>query len=63
MKVLRNTILSKRKNIWRQGARLEAGAVILSSNCRLLCIIDQQTLHMENRGGPREAYEDVREAL
>ena len=46
MKILRNTMLRKLKNTWRQGTRREAGAVILSSKCHLICMLEQNTLHM-----------------
>ena len=41
---LRNTVVSEGKYTWRQGARREAGAVILSSNPHLICMIEEKTL-------------------
>ena len=37
--------LKWRINTWRQGARREARAVILSSNPHLICMLGQKTLH------------------
>ena len=34
-----------RRNTWRQHARREAGAVIGSSNCHLICMLGQKTIH------------------
>ena len=53
MKILRNTMLRKLKNTWRQGTRREAGAVILSSKCHLICMLEQNTLHMGIGGGSK----------
>ena len=45
----------------RQGARREAGAVILSSNCLLICMIGKNTLYTGIGGGPRKCIEAGRE--
>ena len=40
----RNAVLSPGKFTWLQGARREAGGVILSSNPHLICTIEEKTL-------------------
>ena len=40
---VRNTVVSVGKCTWRQGARREAGAVILSSSCHLICMLRGKT--------------------
>ena len=60
---LRNAVLSPGKFTWWQGARREAGAVILSSNPHLICTIEEKNSLSSNRAGLREATEGVVEAV
>ena len=56
-------MLTPRKFTWRQGARREAGAVILFSNPHLICMIEEKNFLSSNRAGLREATEGVVEAV